>query len=56
MEHQVLEKCCDALGWQGSTIHQVIEVLKRVKELKGIYFSGEEKLFNCKLEKLFREI
>ena len=35
MDKTLLDECCKALGWQGGTIHQVIEVLRQAKEKGG---------------------
>lgn len=29
---KLLKECCEILGWQGGTIHQVIEEIKRLKK------------------------
>ena len=31
-DNQLLEECCKALGWQGGTIHQVIEEIKKLRK------------------------
>jgi len=32
----ILQMLCEALSWQGGTIHQVIDEIKRLKKLNNI--------------------
>jgi hypothetical protein len=37
----LLDECCKALGWQGGTIHQIINVLSAAKQIKLAHSEAE---------------
>lgn len=44
-----LERMCEALGWQGGTLHQVIDELKKLK----IYTFADETWFTMSDERFY---
>jgi hypothetical protein len=56
MKEGFLNECCKALGWQGGTIHEVVNVLKHVKKLQTIYFSEKQMGIEENMDKLLKMI
>lgn len=50
----LLNECCEALGWQGGTIHQIKEILRKAKKVKLAYLTMRMPQSDMEDEEIFK--